>query len=279
MSDSDLDPPVDAPLDPRDELRALTSAVIAYADGLAIRGVKRVPSHPLPRKAVATPEPAAPPLPEPPPPARTEPARPPVPRGAPGLIAVRTELGDCQRCKLARDRVQLVFGQGDPEAPLMFVGEGPGRDEDLAGEPFVGAAGALLTRMIQAMGLSRETVYIANVVKCRPPENRDPEPDEVETCLPFLLAQIEAVAPAVIVTLGRHAAQSLLRTSEPITRMRGSWRSVTVAGREIRVMPTFHPAYLLRNADAKRPAWEDLKLVMAALRGMGHLLPAGSDRT
>jgi DNA polymerase len=276
MSDADHDPPVEAPLDPRDELRALTTAVIAHADALAVRGVQRVPARPLPRSA-----PAVEPRTEPAPPAPTplappEPTRPQVARGAEGLDAIRAELGDCQRCKLARGRVQLVYGQGDPGARLMFVGEGPGRDEDLSGEPFVGAAGALLTRMIQAMGLSREAVYIANVVKCRPPENRDPEPDEIALCLPFLLAQIEAVAPDVIVTLGRPAAQSLLRTSESITRMRGSWRTLTLAGREIRVMPTFHPAYLLRNAEAKRPAWEDLKQVMAALRGLGHLPPAGS---
>lgn len=195
-----------------------------------------------------------------------------LPGGARGLARIRQVLGDCARCRLASGRIQLVFGQGDPEAFLMFVGEAPGRDEDLAGEAFVGAAGALLTKMIGAMGLGRDQVYITNVIKCRPPRNRDPEPDEIATCAPFVRAQIEAVQPEVLVTLGRHAAQTLLATDAPVGRLRGSFHGVEIGGRRIPVMPTYHPAYLLRNAEAKRPVWEDLKQVIALLRERG-LLP------
>jgi DNA polymerase len=192
-----------------------------------------------------------------------------LPLGARGLEKVREALGDCHRCKLASGRIQLVFGDGNPEADLMFVGEAPGRDEDLAGEPFVGAAGALLSKMIAAMGLSRNDVFIANVIKCRPPRNRDPEPDEIERCIPFVLAQIEVIRPKIIVTLGRHAAQALLRTEAPVGRLRGRFHTMSAGGREIPVMPTYHPAYLLRNAEAKRPVWEDLKQVIARLRDLG----------
>src|SRR5262249_21327763 len=155
----------------------------------------------------------------------------------------REELGECTRCKLAGGRTHLVFGVGDPNAELMFVGEGPGAEEDLKAEPFVGAAGQLLTKMIEAMGLRREQVYIANVVKCRPPGNRDPEPDEIEACERFLKAQIAAVKPKIVVALGRFAVQTLLRDPTPISRQRGSWR--TYEG--VKLMPTFHPAHLLRN--------------------------------
>jgi uracil-DNA glycosylase len=179
--------------------------------------------------------------------------------GSEGLLAVRRELGECTRCKLAAGRTRLVFGVGNPGAELMFVGEGPGADEDLQGEPFVGKAGQLLTRMIEAMGFARGQVYIANVVKCRPPENRDPEPDEIEACEPFLKAQIEVVRPKVIVALGRFAVQTLLRDPGPIGRQRGRWRQY----QGVRCMPTFHPAYLLRSPAEKGKAWEDLKLVMA----------------
>ncbi|MEO0814736.1 MAG: uracil-DNA glycosylase [Myxococcota bacterium] len=181
--------------------------------------------------------------------------------GAPGLEQVREVLGDCTRCGLHRGRSNLVFGVGDAQARLMFVGEGPGRDEDLQGEPFVGRAGQLLTRMIAAMGLRRADVYIANIVKCRPPRNRDPEPEEVEACEPFLKAQIRAIQPEVLVTLGKYAAQTLLQVQTPISRMRGQWRSYE----GIAVMPTFHPAYLLRNPAEKRPVWEDLQEVMKRL--------------
>jgi len=178
--------------------------------------------------------------------------------GSGGLLAVREELGECTRCKLHAGRTRLVFGVGNPKAELLFVGEGPGADEDLQGEPFVGKAGQLLTRMIEAMGFRREEVHIANVVKCRPPGNRDPEPDEIEACEPFLKAQIAAIGPRVIVALGRFAVQTLLRDGTPISRQRGRWREY----QGVRCMPTFHPAYLLRNPPEKAKAWDDLKLVM-----------------
>jgi len=181
--------------------------------------------------------------------------------GSPALARIREELGDCSRCKLAGGRKTLVFGVGAANAELMFVGEGPGADEDEQGEPFVGKAGQLLTKMIGAMGFRREEVYIANVVKCRPPGNRYPETDEVAACEPFLRAQIEAVKPKVIVALGRLAIQTLLCDSTPITRQRGRWR--TYQG--TRLMPTFHPAYLLRSPLEKKKVWEDLQLVMREL--------------
>jgi DNA polymerase len=170
-------------------------------------------------------------------------------------------VGECTRCKLAGGRTHLVFGVGDPAAELMFVGEGPGADEDAQGEPFVGKAGQLLTRMIEAMGFRREEVYIANVVKCRPPGNRDPEPDEIAACEPFLQGQIAAVRPKVVVALGRFAVQTLLRDPTPISKQRGRWRDYE----GVRLMPTFHPAYLLRNPPEKAKAWQDLQLVMKDL--------------
>jgi DNA polymerase len=179
-------------------------------------------------------------------------------RAPESLEAIRAEIGDCRRCPLSESRRRIVFGQGSPGARLMFIGEGPGQEEDRAGEPFVGAAGQLLTRVIQAMNLTREAVYIANVVKCRPPGNRVPEPVEIATCLPFLERQIAAVRPDLICVLGACAAQSLLRTAEPISRLRGRFFEF----RGIRVMPTFHPAYLLRNPEKKREVWEDMKLLM-----------------
>lgn len=181
--------------------------------------------------------------------------------GSQPLLAIRQELGDCRRCKLAGGRTHLVFGVGNPKAELMFVGEGPGADEDQQGEPFVGKAGQLLTKMIEAMGYRREQVYIANVVKCRPPGNRNPEPDEIEACEPFLRRQIEAIQPKVIVALGKFAAQTLLRSTIPITKLRGTWSSYG----GVRLMPTFHPAYLLRSPQEKKTAWADLQLVMAEL--------------
>ena len=183
------------------------------------------------------------------------------PSGASGLEAIQADIGDCRRCKLCKGRTNIVFGVGSPKARLMFVGEGPGRDEDLQGEPFVGEAGKLLTRMIGAMGLTRSDVYIANIVKCRPPRNRDPEADEVAACEPFLLRQIEAIRPEVLVGLGRYAVQTLLRDPTPISRQRGKWRSYD----GIALMPTFHPAYLLRNPAGKRQVWEDLQDVMKKL--------------
>ena len=177
------------------------------------------------------------------------------------LQAVVDDLGDCTRCKLHKGRHKIVFGTGSAEARLMFVGEAPGEDEDLQGEPFVGKAGQLLTKMIEAMGLRRQDVYICNTVKCRPPNNRNPEPDEMEACEPFLKAQLAAVKPEVIVTLGKFAAQALLRDQTPISRLRGAFREYE----GIPVMPTFHPAYLLRSPGEKGKVWDDLKQVMRKL--------------
>lgn len=182
---------------------------------------------------------------------------------AQGLEQIREILGDCTRCKLhSAGRTKIVFGVGDPQAELMFVGEGPGRQEDRQGEPFVGDAGQLLTRIIErGMQLQRDQVYIANIVKCRPPNNRDPMPDEVEACEPFLKAQIRQIRPKVIVALGKYAAQTLLRSKIPISRLRGKWTSYE----GIDLMPTYHPAYLLRNPNEKRPVWEDVQAVMRRL--------------
>ncbi len=189
------------------------------------------------------------------------PNTPDAPFGSRALTEIRADLGDCRRCKLHTGRTQIVFGVGHPEARLMFVGEGPGADEDEQGVPFVGRAGQLLTQIIKAMGLAREDVYIANVVKCRPPGNRNPEPDEIEACSPFLKAQIASIAPVVIVALGKFAAQTLLQTETPISRLRGQFHRLD----GVDVMPTFHPSYLLRNPSAKREVWEDMKLVMGRL--------------
>ena len=178
---------------------------------------------------------------------------------APTLDEVRRALGDCKRCKLCSGRKNLVFGVGNPKARLVFVGEGPGAEEDNQGIPFVGAAGQLLTKMIAAMGYSRDEVYICNVVKCRPPGNRNPEPDEIAACQPFLEAQLNAIRPSVIIALGKFAAQTLLRSDTPITRLRGHWREYV----GVPLMPTFHPAYLLRNPAEKKAAWTDLQAVMA----------------
>jgi DNA polymerase len=179
------------------------------------------------------------------------------------LAGIREDIGDCTRCKLhTLGRKQIVFGVGNPNADLMFVGEAPGADEDVQGEPFVGRAGQLLTKIIEAIELRREDVYIANVIKCRPPQNRNPEPDEVEQCEPFLFRQIDTIKPKVIVALGKFAAQSLLRSAEPITRLRG--REFTY--RDAILIPTYHPAYLLRNPSAKRDVWEDMKRVRELLK-------------
>jgi DNA polymerase len=182
------------------------------------------------------------------------------------LPQIREELGDCQRCKLSGGRQNIVFGVGNPEAELVFIGEGPGADEDRQGEPFVGAAGQLLDKMIVAMGFQRSEVYICNVVKCRPPGNRNPEPDEIAACSPFLRKQVASIRPKVIVTLGKFAAQTLLADTTPITRLRGRWREYD----GVPLMPTFHPAYLLRSPSEKGKAWEDLKAVVKAL---GRELP------
>lgn len=178
------------------------------------------------------------------------------------LQLIRGELGDCTRCRLHGGRKTLVFGVGNPDAELMFVGEAPGREEDLQGIPFVGPAGQLLTRIIEAIDLRREDVYIANVIKCRPPDNRNPEPEEVRTCEPFLFAQIDAIRPRVIVALGAFAARTLLRTDDAISKLRGRVHDF----RGARLVPTFHPAFLLRSPNRKRDAWEDMKIVRGILR-------------
>ena len=188
------------------------------------------------------------------------PAMPAVDGGDPWAL-LRAETHDCNACRLAPTRTHVVFGVGNPEADLMFIGEAPGHDEDLQGEPFVGRAGQLLTDIIKAMKLSREEVYIANVLKCRPPENRNPEPDEVEQCRPFLERQIALIRPKVIVTLGRFGLQALTQTQYSISAVRGQWLDY----RGIRLMPTYHPAYLLRNPGAKKEVWSDMKKVMAEL--------------
>lgn len=179
------------------------------------------------------------------------------------LEELQADIGDCRRCKLHSGRTHVVFGVGNPNAKLMFVGEGPGRDEDLQGEPFVGRAGQLLTDIItKGMGLRREDVYIANVVKCRPPQNRNPEPDEVAACEPFLKKQIELIRPEIIVALGKFAVQTLTQSKIPITRLRGTWHAYM----GIKLMPTFHPAYLLRNPADKKLVWEDIKKVMKEMQ-------------
>ena len=177
------------------------------------------------------------------------------------LEDIRADIGDCIRCKLHKGRNKIVFGDGSPQARLLFIGEGPGRDEDMQGLPFVGRAGKLLTQMIEAMGLRRGDVYICNVVKCRPPENRAPEKDEVAACSPFLFRQIDLVAPQVIVCLGSIAAQTILETTRGISQFRGQW--LEFRGRKL--MATYHPAYLLRNPAAKSEVWKDLQKVMAEL--------------
>jgi uracil-DNA glycosylase len=177
------------------------------------------------------------------------------------LLRIREDLGQCTRCKLHRFRHSIVFGDGNPKAELVFVGEGPGADEDAQGLPFVGRAGKLLTQMIEAMGLQRKDVYICNVVKCRPPENRLPEDEEISTCSPFLLRQLEVIAPKVIVCLGAVAAKTLLKTNRSISSFRGQW----LDHRASKLMVTYHPAYLLRNPSAKGEVWKDLQKVMAVL--------------
>ena len=184
------------------------------------------------------------------------------PPGTESLAAIRADLGDCQRCGLGKTRQCLVFGVGNPQARLVLVGEAPGREEDEKGEPFVGEAGRLLDRILFAMGLQRDEVYICNVLKCRPPGNRNPEPDEVSTCEPFLIRQLTAIRPQIIVALGLFAVQTLLQSKVPIGKVRGTWQQY----QGIPLMPTYHPAYLLRNPNGKREVWADMKQVVERLR-------------
>lgn len=183
------------------------------------------------------------------------------------LKSIREEIGNCQRCRLGNARSNLVFGVGNPDADLVFVGEAPGRDEDIKGEPFVGKAGQLLTKIINAIDLLREDVYICNVIKCRPPENRNPQPDEVEACRHFLLKQLRAIRPRVICALGKFAAQTLLETEAPISKLRGRFHDF----KGIPLMPTYHPAFLLRNPNRKREVWEDMQLIQKALQSKNNL--------
>nr|HID59346.1 uracil-DNA glycosylase [Desulfobacterales bacterium] len=177
------------------------------------------------------------------------------------LIEIRKDLGNCRRCSLHRSRKNIVFGAGNPNSRLVFVGEAPGYEEDLLGEPFVGRAGQLLTRIIRAINLSREEVYVCNVIKCRPPRNRNPEPEEIATCSPFLFRQLGAINPKVICTLGTFAAQTLLQTRAPISELRGKFFKY----QGITVMPTYHPAFLLRNPEKKREVWEDMQNIRKVL--------------
>ena len=272
MSGDDTNPP-----SARAELLALTRQVKEHVAWLERGGVVGVPpAPPSVAKVVARVE-AAPSA----APSRTPAARPSVPVsspapqvapeprglgvGAAALQIARDELGDCQRCKLAPKRTNIVWGVGNPDASLVFVGEAPGADEDRTGEPFVGAAGQLLTKMIEAMGLGRSDVYICNILKCRPPGNRNPEPDEILQCEPFLKKQLAAIRPRMIVALGKFAAQCLLRSDAPISRLRGSWREYE----GIPLMPTYHPAFLLRTPSAKREVWNDLQQVMSRLDELG----------
>ncbi len=240
--------------DPRSELTELIAGFRAHLEWQQRAGAWAAPAGPSPRPAVATQQHV------------DEEAR---PGGRRTLEQVRDELGDCQRCKLAGTRRNIVFGNGDPHAPLVFVGEAPGEEEDRRGLPFVGKAGQLLDKMIEAMGWTRESVWVGNTLKCRPPGNRNPEPDETAACEPFLTMQLEAIRPRMIVTLGKPAAQLLLRSTAPISALRGKFHD----WRGIPVMPTFHPAFLLRSPERKRDTWDDLKQVIAALERLGIAAP------
>ncbi|HKB80706.1 MAG TPA: uracil-DNA glycosylase [Thermoanaerobaculia bacterium] len=199
-------------------------------------------------------------------PARPQPSADPDPDPDQDLLGALQRVAiACEQCRLAKTRTHVVYGVGNPRADLMFIGEAPGRDEDLQGEPFVGRAGQLLTDIIKAMKRTRDDVYIANVIKCRPPENRNPEPDELDACRPYIRRQVELIAPKVIVTLGRFALQSLLERTYSITAARGQWLEYN----GVKVMPTYHPAYLLRNPAAKKDVWNDMKQVMDEL-GIGR---------
>ncbi|MFB3884293.1 MAG: uracil-DNA glycosylase [Thermodesulfobacteriota bacterium] len=198
-----------------------------------------------------------------------------APPTSPTLEEVRKELGDCRRCKLHKTRRTLVFGEGNKKATLMVIGEGPGYEEDVQGRPFVGRAGQLLTKILQSIHLEREEVYIANIIKCRPPQNRNPEPDEIQTCSPFLLRQIQAIQPKIICALGTFAAQTLLKTDAKITSLRGKFFDFS----GIKVVPTYHPAYLLRNPDRKRDVWEDMKQISQWMADGGEAPHPAGEKT
>lgn len=285
---------MDGELDPLSELRFLTEALRAHAEWQQACGTQALPpderletraprGDTVPALATGRPEPAAPEFaPRAPvitePPARALIAEAPSVAASPALVldpearrhrlAVLAEaVKSCTKCVLHAERTQTVFARGNGSSGLCFVGEGPGADEDAQGFPFVGAAGQLLDRMIAAMGIERDDVYVCNIVKCRPPKNRAPEPDEMSSCTPYLTEQLALIEPQVIVALGKTAVQGLFGSVESITRIRGRWR--LYQGR-IAVMPTFHPAYLLRTPGAKREVWSDLQLV---LKQMGRSVP------
>jgi DNA polymerase len=241
----------DLPTDPAGELRRIVSSLREYTqwERESRRRLSFLrPAGPLPAETAQSG--AAP----------VAPAVATVPGDA-TLEHVRAELGDCRRCPLAASRKNLVFGEGNPRAQLVFVGEAPGADEDAQGRPFVGRAGQLLTRIIEAMKLRRSDVYICNILKCRPPGNRNPEAGEIGACEPFLRKQLTAIGPRVVCALGTFAAKTLLATDSPITVLRGRWHDY----RGVRLMPTYHPAYLLRNPGAKKMVWEDVQMIMREL--------------
>jgi uracil-DNA glycosylase family 4 len=272
---------------PHDEFSQLTRHLRAYLEALQIWGVQYTPvDRSLEPRApeFSSPEPSSPSHPHTSSPTqsprgagsmlshpissqelqaiRVPPEPPAPPLASLALAELEAVAKPCTLCRLHQGRTHVVFGVGNPQAALMFVGEAPGRDEDLQGEPFVGRAGQLLTRIIEAIGMKRQDVYIANVIKCRPPNNRNPEADEIARCEPYLIRQIELVQPRLIVALGTFAAQSLLKTKLPISQLRGRFH--TYQG--VRVMPTFHPAFLLRNPERKRAVWEDMQVVQRELR-------------
>jgi DNA polymerase len=263
---------------PESERARTLAAIRDSLRDLVADGVDFVPRGEA-RRAPAAPRPQAPPkpaVPSPPAPSfrpRVAPLAAPTQIGDAAaakqarLDAVRAEIGDCRRCPLCEQRKSVVFGEGNADARVVFVGEGPGEEEDKSGRPFVGRAGELLTKMIEAVGWRREDVYICNIVKCRPPRNRDPEPAEVATCEPFLVQQLHAIAPAAIVTLGKPAISALLGRPVPITKMRGRW----LEWQGIPVMPTYHPAYLLRNytRETRQAVWDDLRAVRERVEGSG----------
>jgi len=231
---------------------------LRFFEELGVRGISRDPRWRERGASASADQPAVPAVPVVP----VVPVEPVVP-DTDSLPAIRETIGDCTRCKLhALGRTQIVFGAGNPQARLMFVGEAPGADEDVQGEPFVGRAGQLLTKIIESIGLERSDVYIANVIKCRPPGNRNPEPDEVAQCQPFLFRQIDTIRPRVIVALGTFAAHLLIGTDVPISRLRGR---VHPFRHDSQLIPTFHPAYLLRSPERKREVWEDMKKVRELL--------------
>jgi uracil-DNA glycosylase len=267
---------------PRDELRLLTSHLRAYLKALHVWGVQQLPADQFPTPRPPAPGGAHPPQPPEPPqvPPHGDPS--PLPAAASpelqetllplqtpfeplaklSFAELETVAKGCTACLLHGGRTHVVFGVGNPQAELMFVGEAPGRDEDLQGKPFVGRAGQLLTRIIEAIGMRRQDVYIANVIKCRPPNNRNPEEDEIAQCEPYLIRQIALVQPRLVVALGTFAAQTLLKTKLPISQLRGRFH--TYQG--VKLMPTFHPAFLLRNPERKRAVWEDMQMVQRELR-------------